>query len=91
MTAPLPETALTDEVQARIKNVVCEVLDIEPEDLTPNGSFTQHYGADSMSIVALGASLERTFDVDIEEEILDRIDDLDSAFEVVGEALTTRP
>lgn len=89
MTAPVPETALGDEERARIKDVVCEVLDIEPEDITLTGSFTEEYGADSMALVALGASLERTFDVEIEDCKVDLMDDLKNVFVVVGEALAT--
>jgi acyl carrier protein len=89
MTAPLPETTLADEDRARVKEVVCEVLDIEPEDMTPTGSFTEKYGADSMSLVALGASLERTFDIEIEDTRVDLMDALESVFAVVAEALAT--
>lgn len=89
MTAPLPETTLADEDRARIKDVVCEVLDIETEEITPTGSFTDVYGADSMALVALGASLERAFDVEIDEEKGFLMDDLESVFVVVGEALAT--
>ncbi|TGA92974.1 acyl carrier protein [Streptomyces sp. MZ04] len=87
MTAPLPETTLADEDRARIKDVVCEVLDIEPEDITLTGSFTKDYAADSMALVALGASLERTFDIEIEDMKVDLMDDLENVFAVVGEAL----
>ncbi|MGP4045425.1 acyl carrier protein [Streptomyces sp. 2A115] len=88
MTAPVPETALADEERARIKDVVCEVLDIEPEEITPTGSFIEAYGADSMALVALGATLERTFDIEIENWKVDLMDDLENVFVVVGEALT---
>lgn len=89
MTAPLPEITLTDEDRDRVRDVVCDVLDIEPGDLTPNGSFIEHYGADSMSLVALSASLERAFDVEIEDARAILMVDLDNACAVVGEALAT--
>lgn len=88
MTRSQPEVTLTDDVRARIKDVVCEVLDVDPDEVTPTASFTQEIGADSMSLVALGASLERTFEIEIEDEKVDRMDSLDGVIEVVGEALT---
>ncbi|MEU1056165.1 acyl carrier protein [Streptomyces sp. NPDC005876] len=87
MTAPLPETALPDEARARVKDVVCEVLEVEPDEITPTGSFTGTYGADSMALVALGATLERTFDIEIDGWKVDQMDDLENVYAVVGEAL----
>jgi acyl carrier protein len=88
MTRSQSEVTLTDDERARIKDVVCEVLDVDPEEVTPTGSFTQDIGADSMSLVALGASLERTFDIEIEDEKVDKMDSLEGVIAVVGEALT---
>ncbi|MFD9904106.1 acyl carrier protein [Streptomyces sp. NPDC059063] len=87
MTAPLPGSALADEDRARIKDVVLEVLDVEEEHLTPDASFKKDLGADSMGLVALGASLERTFDIEIEDWKVDRLDSLENVFAVVDEAL----
>ena len=87
MTASMPETILADEERARAKDVVCEVLDIEAEEITPTGSFTHEFGADSMSVVALSASLERAFDIEIEDEKVVQMDDLEGVYAVVGEAL----
>ncbi len=88
MTASQPMTTLSDGERARIKDVVCEVLDVEPGEVTPTGSFTEDNGADSMSLVALGASLERTFDIEIADDKVDRMNNLEDVIAVVGEALT---
>lgn len=87
MTVSQPETTLTDDERARIKDVVCEALDVDPDEVTPTGSFAEENGADSMSLVALGASLERTFDIEIEDEKADQMSNLESVIAVVGEAL----
>jgi acyl carrier protein len=88
MTAPQSEAILTDEERARIKAVVCEVLDVAPDEVTETGSFTEEHGADSMSLVALGASLERTFDIEIADDKVDEMTSLETVIAVVGEALT---
>jgi acyl carrier protein len=87
MTAPHSETVLSDEDRARIKQVVCEVLDVQPAEITPAGLFTDEVNADSMSLLAMSASLERVFDVEIEETELDQMTSLNGVFSVVGAAI----
>jgi acyl carrier protein len=87
MTVFGPETTLTEDQRSRVKDVVCDVLDIDPAEITLTGSFTEDNGADSMSLVALGASLERVFDIEIEDEKVDQMKNLEGVIAIVGEAL----
>jgi acyl carrier protein len=87
MTAFQSDTLLTDDDRARISEIVCEVLDINPEEIIPDGSFAEENGADSMALIALSASLERAFDVEVEESELDRMRNLNGVLAVLGEAI----
>lgn len=62
--------------QERIVDIISEILEIEPEELTEDGSFSDDYDADSMRAVEVLASLEREFNVTIPEEELENMGSL---------------
>lgn len=53
-----------------VKEILCDILEIEPQDLTEDGDFIEEYDADSLRAVEILASLERRFKVRIPEEEL---------------------
>lgn len=57
----------------RVKKIVVEQLDVEPEKVVPNGSFTEDLGADSLDIVELVMALEEEFDIEIPDEAAEKI------------------
>ncbi len=52
----------------RVKKVVAEQLDRDPEEVTPEASFVEDLGADSLDQVELIMALEEEFDIEIPDE-----------------------
>ena len=77
-------TVTTEERTARIKDIVCEILEIEPEDLGPTDSFAEDHDADSLRAIEILAALEREFAVEIPQDELGRMTDLAGVHEVVA-------
>jgi len=55
------------EVAKRIREIVCDSLDVKPEDVTPEASFVEHLGADSLDIVDLAIRFEGAFKLSIKD------------------------
>jgi acyl carrier protein len=72
--------------RATIKEIVCEILEIEPADMTDTSLFKEDHGADSMGAIEILSSLERTFGVEIDQAELTRMVNLDGVIAVVDAA-----
>ncbi|WP_031469286.1 acyl carrier protein [Sciscionella sediminilitoris] len=79
-------TATVTERIDRIKDIVCEHLELEPEDVTETSNFHDDHAADSLALIDVLAALEKEFGVEISQEQFARIVDVRSAYEVVAES-----
>ncbi len=55
-------------VESKIKSIIAEQLGVKPEEVTPNASFVDDLGADSLDTVELIMALEEEFSVEIPDE-----------------------
>lgn len=77
-----PVTELTEKV----KKIVCYILELEADEVTPDSSFVDDHGVDSMGAIELLAALEREFDIVIEPDRLPRLTTLAGVAAVVAES-----
>ena len=61
------------DIKAQVTEIICEQLDVKPEDVAENKTFTDDLGADSLAIVELVLALEEKFDVKIPDDEVDKI------------------
>ncbi len=60
-------------IEERVKQIIVEQLDVSEEEVTPEASFIDDLGADSLDIVELVMAMEETFDVEIPDEEAEKI------------------
>ncbi|RMG15103.1 MAG: acyl carrier protein [Planctomycetota bacterium] len=60
-------------VADKVTDIVCDQLGVPREKVTPETSFINDLGADSLDIVELVMELEQEFDVDIPDESAEKI------------------
>jgi acyl carrier protein len=72
--------------QEKIKEIVCEILEIELDEVTPVSLFKEDHDADSLRSIEILAALEKEFHVVIDQAELARMVNLEGVYEVVGEA-----
>ncbi|AYG80715.1 acyl carrier protein [Streptomyces sp. ASQP_92] len=85
----MPSTvAITDEQRAQIRDIVCEILEIEPAEVTDTSLFKEDHNADSLGAIEILSSLERTFQIEIDQAELVRMVNLDGVVDVVRESLS---
>ena len=90
MTWAKPDIKAVADNSAKIKEVVCDILEIELDELTESSLFSMDHGADSMSTIAILSALEITFDIEIDQAELNRMIDLRGVIGVVDEAVAAK-
>jgi len=58
----------TDDVEVKLKQIIAEQLGVDIAKVTPDASFTEDLGADSLDAVELIMAIEEAFDIEIPDE-----------------------
>jgi len=69
------------EVAAKVKSIIIDKLGVEESEVTPEASFTNDLGADSLDTVELIMEFEKEFNIAIPDEQAEKIG-------TVGDAIT---
>ena len=72
-----------DEAFKKFTANAVEVLAVDESKVTPDASFADDLGADSLDLVELVMALEETFDIEVGEAELKDISTVGQAFELV--------
>lgn len=57
----------------RVKGIIVEQLGVDEAEVTPEASFVEDLGADSLDVVELVMALEEEFEVEIPDEDAEKI------------------
>jgi acyl carrier protein len=60
-------------VAEKVKSIIVEQLGVEADEVTPEASFTDDLGADSLDIVELVMAFEEEFGIEIPDEDAEKI------------------
>lgn len=60
-------------VQDKVKQIIVEQLGVDEGEVTPNASFVDDLGADSLDTVELVMAFEEAFDIEIPDEDAEKI------------------
>lgn len=74
-------------IEDRVKKIVVEQLGVEDSQVTPDASFVDDLGADSLDTVELVMALEEEFDCEIPDEEAEKIATLSQAVAYINENL----
>lgn len=61
------------DVESKVKEIVMNKLGVEPSQVTPEASFTNDLGADSLDTVELVMEFEKAFNLQIPDEDAEKI------------------
>ena len=70
-------------VEEDVRNLVAEILEVEPQEIDPKAHFVKDLGMDSMMALEVLASLEKKYRIIIPEEALAKFTDLNKTVEIV--------
>lgn len=72
-------------VQEKITEIIVEQLGVKPEEVTPEASFVDDLGADSLDTVELVMALEEEFGIEIPDEDAEKIQTVGDAIRYIDE------
>lgn len=61
------------DVYNKVVDIIVEELGVDPEEVTPEASFIDDLGADSLDVVELVMAFEEEFDLEIPDEDAENI------------------
>ncbi|MGV9451923.1 acyl carrier protein [Streptomyces sp. NPDC003635] len=79
-------TVLDEARKQEIKEIVCDILEIDEDEVTETSLFKEEHDADSLRAIEILAALERTQNVTIDQAELSRMVNLEGVYIVVAEA-----
>ncbi len=73
------------DIAERVKRIIVEQLGVSEEEVTPEASFIEDLGADSLDIVELVMALEEEYDIEISDEDAEKIQTVNDVISYVKE------
>jgi acyl carrier protein len=73
------------DVEAKVKKIIVEQLGVDESEVTPDASFIDDLGADSLDTVELVMALEEEFGVEIPDEDAEKIVTVKDAIQYIKE------
>ena len=64
---------IMSDVQSKVVEIIVDKLGVKESEVTPEASFTNHLGADSLDTVELIMEFEKAFDIQIPDEDAEKI------------------
>jgi len=75
------------DIEKRVRKIVVDQLGVREDQVTPNASFVDDLGADSLDTVELVMALEEEFDLEIPDEDAENIRTIGEAVDYIKEHL----
>ncbi|MBW7846529.1 MAG: acyl carrier protein [Bacteroidales bacterium] len=73
------------EIKEKIVSIIVEKLGVEPAEVTPEASFTNDLGADSLDTVELIMEFEKVFNIAIPDDQAEKIATVGDAIRFIEE------
>jgi acyl carrier protein len=75
---------MNQEIFEKVKKIVAEQLEVDPNDVKPEANFANDLNADSLDTVELVMALEEEFDVEIPDEAAEQIATVQAAVDYIS-------
>jgi len=72
-------------IEEKVKDIIVEQLGVNPEQVTPQASFIEDLGADSLDIVELVMAFEEEFSVEVPDEDAEKLQTVGDVIKYIEE------
>ncbi len=72
-----------ENIEEKVKEIIADRLGVDPDEVTPEASFVEDLGADSLDTVELVMALEEEFGIEIPDEDAENIKTVGDAIEYI--------
>ncbi len=76
---------MADNTEAKVKEIIVNELGVEAEKVTPEASFVEDLGADSLDTVELVMAFEEEFGMEIPDEDAEQLQTVGDAIKYIKE------
>src|SRR6266705_7078064 len=81
-----PSNFMADKsIEEKVKDIIVEQLGVNPEQVTPQASFIEDLGADSLDIVELVMAFEEEFGVEVPDEDAEKLQTVGDVIKYIEE------
>jgi len=77
-------------VEEKVKSIIAEQLGVKAEEVTPEASFVDDLGADSLDTVELVMAFEEEFGIEIPDEDAEKITTVGEAIKYIDDKTTNK-
>ena len=78
------------DIASRVKAIIADKLDVEETEVTPEASFTNDLGADSLDTVELIMEFEKEFNIQIPDDQAEKITTVGEAIAHIEKAIAEK-
>ena len=78
---------MANNLEKELRTLIAEIVELEEEKITPDASFVEDIGMDSMMALEILAAIEKKYSLKIPEEYLTKITSLKQVVEVTKELM----
>ena len=71
----------------KLKTVIAEVLNVDPDEITMETTFVDDLGADSLDVFQIIMGIEEVFDIEIPADKAEKISTVEEAVELIKGAM----
>ncbi|HSU12575.1 acyl carrier protein [Longimicrobium sp.] len=71
------------DIEQKVKDIIINELGVEPEKVTPEASFVEDLGADSLDTVELVMAFEEEFGMEIPDEEAEKLQTVGNAIDYI--------
>ena len=71
----------------KLQNIIAEVLNVDPDEITPETTFVDDLGADSLDVFQIIMGVEEVFDISIANEAAEKIVTVQDAVDQIKAAM----
>ena len=71
----------------KLQSIIAEVLNVDADEITPETTFVDDFGADSLDVFQIIMGIEEEFDIEIPQEKAEKIVSVGDAAEAIKAAV----
>lgn len=74
---------MSDSIEAKVKELICQQLEVSEDQVKPGASFVDDLKADSLAVVELVLALEQEYDIEIPDDEAEKIKTVQDAINYI--------
>lgn len=78
----------TQEIRAKVKQIIANITNIDPEEIPDNASYVEDLQLDSLSLLEIGVDVDYEFKLGVPEEKLQELRTVEDSVQLVAQRLS---